>query len=164
MTTATMSDLDIEAFHQADRARRERAVLRAATGPVVEAPVQPPVTAPKLRKSAPLDPLEGCSHGTRVLYAWADWLRANKLELAESITIFTKDAVRLAVHVYRRPDGTKTCGCVKFDDSLPKTIIRFGTLVKKGESRIREFREWKESLETITAKLTARGWVQKLQK
>ena len=164
MTTATMSDLDINAFYQADRARRERAVLRAATEPVVKTPTQPPVIAPKLRKSASSDPLKGCSHGVRVLYAWADWLRANKLELAESMTVFTKDDLRLAVHVYRRPDGSKTCGCLKFDDSLPKTIIRFGVLVKKGESRIREFREWEESLETITAKLTARGWVQKLQK
>ena len=164
MTTAIMSDLDIEAFHQADLARQERAILRAAMGTVVETPPQPPVIAPKLSKSAPSDPLEGCSHGTRVLYAWTDWLRANKLELAESMTVFTKDALRLAVHVYRRPDGSKTCGCLKFDDSLPKTIIHFGVLVKKGESRIREFREWKESLETITAKLTARGWTQKLQK
>lgn len=164
MTTSIMSDLDFAAFHQADLARQARAVLRAATGPVVEPPAQPPVIAPKLRKSAPSDPLEGCSHGTRVLYALADWLRANKLEFAESVTVFTKDALRLAVHVYRRPDGSKTCGCLKFDDSLTKTIIRFGVLVKKGESRIREFREWEESLETITAKLTARGWVQKLQK
>jgi len=164
MTTATMSDVDIETFHKANIARNERAALRAATGPIFDVPEQLSVIAPKLRKSASANLFEGCSQGTRVLFEWAAWLRSNKLELAESMTIFTQDELRLAIHVYRRPDGSKTCGCIKFDDSLPKTIFRYGTLVQKGESRIREFREWNEDLKTVTAKLAVRGWVQKSQK
>lgn len=124
--------------------------------------VEIPSTTTKAKPKPSSDPLEGRSVGTRVLFDWATWLKKNGAGLAESMVTFKKDTVRLLVHVYRLPSGT-TCGVLKIDDSLPRAIIQYGHVVQKGESSIREFREWNEALDTISAKLLSRGWVQSLQ-
>lgn len=156
---ASMSELDIGAFQQADVARREQAIDRAAHRDASPAPTVPAV-APKLGKPATSSSTEGCSLGIQVLSEWAAWLTTNRLGTAESTVALKKDAVRLLVHAYRLADGKTTCGVLKMDGSLSKTILdAAGRVVTKGESRIREFREWKQSLDIVTAKLRAKGWI-----
>lgn len=126
---------------------------------VQEAPKpRAPIVGPRKARTAPIKKLEDATLGTRTLYAWAEWLKQNSLGLADCRVSLQKDAVRLNVYKYLLPDGGTTCVVLKVDDSLPKTIMRLGAVVQSGESRIREFREWKQGIEVVLAKLMARGW------
>ena len=146
----TISDVDVELFHTKEELRQHRQALHKATTLGFADPL------PSVKRTK--DPLEGASQGTRVLFDWANWLKRTGLSHAETLHVFTKDTMRLLVHEYRHPNGDTTCGCAKFDDSVPRNIVRFGELIQKGESRLREFREWKQPLTTVITKLQGNGW------
>lgn len=117
------------------------------------------------RERKPLNPLADCSNGTRTLYAYIAFLKERKLQLPQRTMSFTKDVRRVVVSEYALPNGEVTCAVLAFDGSMSKTVLDlWGVVVFKGESSLREFREWRESLNGITKRLIAKGWELKLAK
>lgn len=108
--------------------------------------------------SAQLKSLDQALHGTQVLLAWAAWLQQRNLGLARRSVVLTKGRQRLVVHEYVMGDGESICGVVSFDDAVPRAIVKCGSLVHRGESRLRAFREWQAPLERVALELTNRGW------
>lgn len=77
------------------------------------------------------------SHGTQVLYRWAEWQSQQPVP-ANRLMIFRKDDLRLLVHQHG-----PLCSLLKMADVGPK---------------IRGFREWRQPLATVSAELIRRGW------
>ncbi len=77
-------------------------------------------------------------HGTQVLFRWAEWLRQHGFPRASRFAIFRKEEVRLVVHEY-----ATICVVLKIGPTKPK---------------LQEFREWKQPLVEVVAKLRERGW------
>ena len=105
-----------------------------------------------------LNPLDGCSFTTRAVYTWFAWLQTNGFTLPVRMASLYKDSRRLVAYEYRRPNGESTCGVVAINDGLPKAVITPFETLTRGESRVREFREWNQGLDDILQTLVGKGW------
>lgn len=81
------------------------------------------------------------SHGTTVLFQWADWNRTHGNSHPVSIRVVENDEAKLVVHEYK----TGFCGILKI-------------LKKPNPYRIADFREWHQPSDTVVARLLEKGW------
>jgi hypothetical protein len=87
-------------------------------------------------------PRAATQHGTQVLYRWVKWLSNEGFHGRNPpVAIFTRAGTRLVVHAY----AEALCGVLTITPQAPK---------------LRGFREWRQPLAAVRAKLLARGWKQ----
>ncbi len=92
-----------------------------------------------MQQQLSLPAMKPVAHGTQVMYAWAQWQKAQATPLPSRIGVFRKEDIQLVVHQY----GPALCGVLRLAAVAPK---------------VRGFREWRQPFETVHSKLTARSW------
>lgn len=77
--------------------------------------------------------------GTQVLYRWGKWQDQHALGRPLTRVSLRKGGARLVVYSY----GASLCGVLEKADTKPK---------------VRNFREWRQPIQVVVAKLVKRGW------